>query len=129
MKKLLTTIALALGLLFGGTVALAAPAVAEDCQIGSPCTPPSPEPQPCPVGGCVPEPCPQIGACVGGGSAVYNTADVVELEQTANDYRAQIVALTAQVERQTARADRLQRVADRRAETISRLRAKIRALR
>lgn len=47
---------------------------------------------------------------------------LVTCDQTANDHRAQLAAANARVER-------LQRIADRRADTIQRLRAKIRALR
>lgn len=119
MKKLLTTLALTLGLLFGGMALLPATANAADCQIGTTCVP---EPEPCPIGGCTPQPpCPVIGGCDAVGYRLL-MADLASAEQTANEYRVQVAALTA-------KADRLQRIADRRAETIQRLRAKIRALR
>jgi hypothetical protein len=118
MKKLLTTLALTIGLLFGGIALVPAAANAADCQIGATCVP---EPEPCPIGGCTTPPCPVIGGCdVIGYRALM--VDLATAEQTANEYRQQVVALTA-------KADRLQRIADRRAETIQRLRAKIRALR
>jgi hypothetical protein len=118
MKKLLTTLALALGLLFGGMALVPATANAADCQIGTTCIP---EPEPCPIGGCTTPPCPVIGGCDAVGYRLL-MADLASAEQTANEYRQQVVALTAKV-------DRLQRIADRRAETIAELRAKIRALR
>jgi hypothetical protein len=121
MKKLLTTLALALGLLFGGVALMPAAANAADCQIGTTCVP-EPEPEPCPIGGCTPQPpCPVIGGCDAVGYRLL-MADLASAEQTANEYRQQVVALTA-------KADRLQRIADRRAETIQRLRAKLRDLR
>lgn len=57
------------------------------------------------------------------------TTELVKADQTANDYRQQVVALTAANEALQARADRLQRKADRQAATIQRLRAVIRGLR
>jgi hypothetical protein len=101
MSKLLTTLALILGLLLGG---VAAPAVATEvaggCVPGQPCEPPAPTPAP----SCLPD-------------------------ETAAEYRALIATQAEWIEREAARSDRLQRVAERRAATIARLRAKIRALR
>lgn len=125
MKKLLTTLALTLGLLFGGFALIAPAASAADCQIGVDCTP---EPEPCPIGGCQPPVCPVIGGCDVVGYRVL-MADLASAEQTANEYRAQVVALEARVAAVTAKANRLQRIADKRAETIQRLRAKLRDLR
>lgn len=123
MKKLLTTLALTLGLLFGGVAFLAPAASAAECQPFTPCDPFT-QPDP-------PTLCPPFTSCTptstpfAGGTSereLYLSQQLVDAEQTANEYRAQVVALTAKVER-------IQRVADRRAATIQRLRAVIRALR
>lgn len=126
--RLVATIVATIALLLGGTVALSAPASAEECTVvAGACVP-----EPCePVAGiCAPEPCVTVaGICP-------DDPRVAQLEQTANDYRVQVIALREQVAQhaaraaeQTARANRLQRVADRRAAKIQNLRAKIRALR
>lgn len=141
MKKLIATIIATIiatmALALGGTVALAAPALAEnagDCKAGEPCPP---EPEPCnQAGGCTPPvvECPQAGGCdTAGFVRLLNRVNAAE--QTANDYRAQVAALTeeaaalrSQVRQTTARAERAERIAAKRAETIQRLRAKIRSL-
>jgi hypothetical protein len=144
MKKLLTTLALALGLAFG-SMTLSAPAQADDsfAGCGGFTEPACPTPAPT-CGGFSQPACPPVPGCgafappawfLPGGQcgqpnqAGVQTADVTDLhvrlttaEQTANEYRAQVVALTVKVER-------VQRVADQRAATIKRLRAKIRSLR
>lgn len=120
--KLIATIIATIALLLGGTVALAAPANAEPCT-GVSC---EPLPEPCQGVDCPapPEPCLGGVTCAGVSAHAYDV-----LEQTANDYRVQVAALTEQVAQQTARANRAERLADRRAATIQRLRAKIRSLR
>lgn len=123
MKKLLTALALTLGLLLGGLSLAPAATAADGCSFGV-CTP-----DPCMFGqgDCPPpaEPC-----MFGQGDCVTDLLNRLSVaEQTANEYRVQVASLQVQVAQQTARADRLQRVADRRAATIQRLRAKIRALR
>lgn len=103
MQKFVTSLALALGLLFGGIILPSTAAVATDvagpCQPGQPCEPPAPTPTTC------------------------------QPDETAAEYRALIATQAEWIEREAARFDRLQRVADRRAAAIARLRAKIRALR
>lgn len=131
MKKLIVTLALILSTLAGGAVALAPSASADVCT-GLNCPPPS-EPacglNPCPPPACGLNPCPTVELGGWDTYAAELAGRVATLEQTANDYRAQVAALTAQVSAATARADRLQLLADQRAATIQRLRAKIRALR
>jgi hypothetical protein len=129
MKKLLTTLALTLGLLFGGSVMVAAPASAGDLipcsEVPGPlseftgeCDPGDDGAIPCSE---VPGPLSEFtGVC--DPSDGFGGSERCVADQTVTDYRAQLVA-------QTARADRLQTIADRRAATIKRLRAKIRALR
>lgn len=134
MKKLLTTLALALGLLFGG-LALAPTSYADDsqnpgCSDTDPQLPPcTPDPgcsdtdsqlPPCSTPPCAEDSqtsCPDTQR-----APVVASSSTCAADQTVNDYRAQVAALTA-------KADRLQRVVNRRAATIQRLRAKIRALR
>lgn len=125
MNKFLTTLALTVSLLFGGGVVLSAPASAADCELGTGCVAPDPCDQ---LGGCDPVPCTQLGGCasnLGGGPGGAAPA----AEQTANDYRAQVIALTADLAASKAEAARLKAHADRLATTIQRLRAKIRTLR
>lgn len=127
--KLIATIVATFALLLGG-VAVAPAAVATDCPGGGTCPPPLPPEEECVTpppgqGPLCPEPTPP------GGGASTTTCAVTSpgFEQAAADDRAQVVELGAQVTQQTARANRAERLADRRAATIKRLRAKIRALR
>lgn len=122
--KLIATIAL----LLGGAVAFAAPVAAADPPpVG--CQPPScgevPQPEECQPPTCAPpapdSPC-QPPTCSPAQPPAPAVTGAPCAEPTANDYRAQIVALEVKVAK-------VQRVADRRAATIQRLRAKIRALR
>ena len=124
MKQLLTTLALIAGLLLGGATlapaATAADGVGCGGVAGPPCVPATPA-QPC--GGVTGPVCPADPGC--GVSAGPCAAATVEA--TANDYR--IVQLEGQVSQLTAKVARVQRLADRRAATIQRLRAKVRSLR
>lgn len=124
MSKILSTLVLTLGLLFGGMGVVAPAAVADDC-VGVDC---SPQPEPCLGVDCPapPEPCVGVecGPCTDG----FN-ARLVAAEQTVHDYRQQIAALTARVEAQQHQLDRQARRLERKAATIQRLRAKIRRLR
>jgi hypothetical protein len=116
MKKLLTTIALIAGLLFG-TVAIAPVAQADGINTcggitGIPC-----DPEPC--GGITGTPCPEpstncglnAGPCPTGGLSACATEPAVAQSGLAK------------------KVDRLQRLADKRAAKIKELRAKLRALR
>lgn len=123
MSKLIAAIAATFALLLGGSVALAPASFADDSQSPGcgtdPQLPPcSPEPTcsdtdaqlpPCTTPPC--EPDSQMPDCTDGQSpvAVPQTSTSCVADQT--------------------RADRLQRIADRRAETIQRLREKLRASR
>jgi hypothetical protein len=135
MKKLLTTLALTLGLLFGGMALMAPAANAEGgaCGLNTPCDPPACGLNPCPVEdppACGLNPCPTAAELGGWDKYAAELAGrVATLEQTANEYRQRIVALEAEVASVKAKADRLQRVADRRAATIKRLRAALAAAR
>lgn len=121
MNKLLT-ILVAFAAIVLGSLAFTPAAQADGHGIrcggitGTPC-PPAPEP----CGGLTGVPCPgSEPAC--GLNPCPAPVGVVDAEQTANDYRAQVIALTAEV-------DRLEVRAARQAATIQRLRAKIRSLR
>lgn len=103
MKKLLTTLILGLVL---SPFAFAVPAIAADDD--------PPPPQPCELDRtCDPEPCELDQTCTPPTPPACDTLPATE----------------ALVETLATEADRVQRTADRRAATIQRLRAKIRALR
>jgi hypothetical protein len=116
MNKLITSLLLTLALLFGGTATLAPAAQAVEKS------------------GCKPgEACEVAGACEPDSEACEAPAPMpastCHTDETVNDYRVMISYLKARLAVAEPKADRLQRVADRRAATIARLRAKIRALR
>lgn len=125
MKKLITTLALLAGLILG-SLAIAPAAQADGHGIrcggitGTPCPP---EPEPC--GGLTGVPCPEPEPACG----LNPCGGLASAEQTANDYRAQVIALTADLAASKAEAARLKARSDRQAVTIQRLRAKIRSLR
>jgi hypothetical protein len=140
MKKLATTIALAMTLLFAGTsfapVAMADPA---GCIEGEPCPAPPPcgsagfpaceEPvtDPLPAGCVDGEPCPTPPPCGSAGVPECPTnPDPLPAGCAASQPASAPVTLVAGG---TARADRLEAVAERQAKQIKRLRAKIRSLR
>lgn len=123
MKKLITTLALTFALLFGAaaTIAPAASAdtTAEACGVNDPACPTR-------LPDCTDPALSTDPIC---GRVEQLTTELAKADQTANDYRQQVIALTAANEALQARADRLQRKSDRQAATIQRLRAVIRALR
>lgn len=132
MSKILSTIVLTVGLLFGGIAVMAPPAaMAVDCNDPVGCaTPPcgnSPLDPPCPAPPCNPNA--PDGECSVWSQVDALSAKLVTAEQTANDYRQQVVALTAKVAQQQRQLDRQARRLERKAATIKRLRAKIRRLR
>lgn len=127
MTRTLATIVATIALLLGAPVALAAPASAADCDtLPAGCIPP---PEPCEdtrAGMCVPE----EPACEDTRAGMCQSEPVTcAVDQTASDYRAQAVALAGDLATEKARASRLERVADKRAATIKRLRAQLRAAR
>ena len=127
MNKIIATIIATIALLFGGAVAVAVPASAVDCDsLPAGCIPPA---EPCDdtrAGMCLPE----EPVCEDTRAGMCMSEPVTcAVDQTASDYRAQAVRLAADLAAEKARASRLERVADKRATTIQRLRAKIRALR
>jgi hypothetical protein len=123
MKKLFATLALILPLLFGSlafapiTAAGAADACSPDNPgtIDFPCGPPVCTPD---NPGTIDFPC-----------APVPDNPVIEPCPTATSARDAAADVSAELAAVTARADRLQSVADRRATTIKRLKAKIRKLR
>lgn len=138
MKKLLTTLTLTFGLLFGSIVAIS-PASADDhliacsevvnlAEFTGECQQAEDDMIPCSE---VVNRAEFTGVCESSesGTPEPTPPTTCAADQTVGEYRSQLVAAQAHVVALTAKADRLQAVADRRAKTIQRLRAKIRKLR
>lgn len=124
--KLIATIVATLALLFGGTVALAPAASADKngCDPTGVC-----EPVPCKPSACG-EPggsCSESGSCNAQPPTVEPATCVPD--SGVAEYRALVATQAAWIEREKARADRFERVANRRAATIRRLRHRLAAAR
>lgn len=122
MKKIVTALLLTFGLLLGGTVAPAT--AADESRI------------PCPVaipGDCVPSP-PTEDPCAEAFNELWAEKESLRVryeyaDQVRTEQHAVIVGLRAQLEASQASTAHQRTLAERRAATIQRLRAKIRALR
>ena len=120
--KLIASILATLALLFGGTVALAPAATADGINTcggltGIPC-----DPEPC--GGITGNPCPEPSTNCGLNAGPCSTSGLGTTTCAAAEPAAASVSPAL-----VRKVDRLQRIADKRAATIKRLRAQLRAQR